>query len=98
MVSLATQVQGFVERVSDAHSQRTNAYHAWANALRTYTENKDVNAMTSRRKKAEIDARLLTQQISELQADIKPITHDVADKVIASTCKISFIHLLCVLS
>jgi len=37
--------------------------------------------MTQKRKKAEIDARMLTQEITELQAQIKPITPDVADKV-----------------
>jgi hypothetical protein len=81
------QVHSYVEHVADAHTQRNNAYHSWMNALRTYIDNKDMASMSARRKKAEIEAKTMTNQIQDAIGDIKSVSAEVADKVSARAHK-----------
>jgi len=75
------KVQSYIERTADAHSARIAAYTSWINALTKYTENKDMNAMMTRRKRAENDAKTLTQEITDLQPNVKAINSETCDKL-----------------
>ncbi|KHJ46075.1 ribophorin I [Trichuris suis] len=69
------------DSISELHDQRTVACEQWADAIEKYSTNKDAVALAAARKKAEQELKSSTQQINDLQAQLKSISSDAAEKV-----------------
>ncbi|CDW56914.1 dolichyl diphosphooligosaccharide protein [Trichuris trichiura] len=69
------------DSISELHDQRTVACEQWADAIEKYCTSKDATALAVARKKAEQELKSSTQQISDLQRQLKKICSDAAEKV-----------------
>jgi len=75
------KVAGFIESINDVHSNRSNAYEQFVEAINKYRQSKDATAFNNSRKKIENDLKNWTQQITDVQAQLKNESADVAEKI-----------------
>uniref|UniRef100_A0A5S6QV26 Dolichyl-diphosphooligosaccharide--protein glycosyltransferase subunit 1 n=1 Tax=Trichuris muris TaxID=70415 RepID=A0A5S6QV26_TRIMR len=69
------------DSIGELHDQRTVACEQWADAIEKYCTNKDMALLAAARKKAEQELKSSTQQINDLQAQLKSISSDAAERV-----------------
>jgi len=75
------KVAGYVENINDVHGNRSNAYEQMIDAINKYRSSKDVTALNNSRKKIENDLKNYTQQVTDIQAQLKGESTDAAEKI-----------------
>ncbi|XP_059148604.1 dolichyl-diphosphooligosaccharide--protein glycosyltransferase subunit 1-like [Physella acuta] len=75
------RVSSLIDEVQSAHDRRSALYQSFDDAINKLKLNKDSNAFSASRKKIEADYKQLTQQISNLQAQLKTEGSEAAEKV-----------------
>ncbi|CAL1541789.1 unnamed protein product [Lymnaea stagnalis] len=75
------RVSTLIDEVQSAHDRRSALYQSYDDAINKYKTSKDAAALTSSRKKIDADYKQLTQQIQNLQAQLKAEGSEAAEKV-----------------
>jgi len=75
------KVAGYVECINDLQTNRSNAYEQYVDAINKYRASKDVTALNSSRKKIENDLKNCTQQISDIQNNLKSESNESSEKI-----------------
>jgi oligosaccharyltransferase complex subunit alpha (ribophorin I) len=75
------RVSSLIDEVQSAHDRRSALYQSYDDAINKYKSSKDMTAFVSSRKKIDADYKQLTQQIQNLQAQLKVEGSDAAEKV-----------------
>ena len=76
------RISSLIEEVQSTHDKRSALYQSYDDAINKFKANKDVSQLMSSRKKIDADYKQLTQQIQNLQAQLKQETSDAAEKVV----------------
>lgn len=88
------RVSSLIDEVQSAHDRRSALYQSFDDAINKLKLNKDSNAFSASRKKIEADYKQLTQQISNLQAQLKTEGSEAAEKVWCS-CTVGMVVYSC---
>lgn len=75
------RVASILEEVQSVQDKRSALYQSFDDAVNKYKSTKDLAQFTNSRKKIDGDYKQLTQQIQNLQAQLKNEGADVAEKV-----------------
>ncbi|CAG5136260.1 unnamed protein product [Candidula unifasciata] len=75
------RVSSLIDEVQSAHDRRSALYQSYDDAINKYKSSKDLAAFVLSRKKIDADYKQLTQQIQNLQAQLKAEGSDAAEKV-----------------
>ena len=75
------RVSSLIDEVQSIHDRRSALYQSYDDAINKYKSSKDLNAFQSSKKKIEGDYKQLSQQIQNLQAQLKAEGSDAAEKV-----------------
>jgi len=75
------RVSSLIDEVQSIHDRRSALYQSYDDAINKYKASKDLNAFQSSKKKIEGDYKQLSQQIQNLQAQLKAEGSDAAEKV-----------------
>ncbi len=75
------KVTGMVEDAANLHGQRMNAYDSWSDAIGKAKTNKDAVGLSAAKKKAESSLKQISQQMGELQTQLKSESPETAEKV-----------------
>ncbi|BFZ08868.1 hypothetical protein BsWGS_11907 [Bradybaena similaris] len=75
------RVSSLIDEVQSAHDRRSALYQSYDDAINKYKSSKDMAAFVSSRKKIDTDYKQLTQQIQNLQAQLKIEGSEAAEKV-----------------
>ncbi|KAH9510178.1 proteasome regulatory particle base subunit [Bulinus truncatus] len=75
------RVSTLIDEVQNAHDRRSALYQSYDDAINKFKASKDMSAFTANRKKIDSDYKQLTQQIQNLQAQLKAEGSEAADKV-----------------
>lgn len=75
------RISSLIDEVQSAHDRRSALYQSYDDAINKFKASKDLSAFNANRKKIDADYKQLTQQIQNLQAQLKSEGSDAADKV-----------------
>ncbi|RUS86217.1 hypothetical protein EGW08_006012 [Elysia chlorotica] len=75
------RVAGFIDEVQNAHDRRSALYQSYDDAINKFKSNKDAAAFSAGRKKIDADYKQLTQQIQNIQAQLKAEGAEASEKV-----------------
>ncbi|XP_005100561.1 dolichyl-diphosphooligosaccharide--protein glycosyltransferase subunit 1 [Aplysia californica] len=75
------RVSSLVDEVQSIHDRRSALYQSYDDAINKFKSSKDLAAFQSSRKKIDADYKQLSQQIQNLQAQLKAEGSDAAEKV-----------------
>lgn len=76
------RVLSLVDDVQNTHDRRSALYQSYDDAINKFKSSKDLSAFQSGRKKIDADYKQLSQQIQNLQAQLKTEGSDASDKVV----------------
>ena len=94
------RVAGFIDEVQNAHDRRSALYQSYDDAINKFKSSKDAAAFSAGRKKIDADYKQLTQQIQNIQAQLKTEGAEASEKVqscLAKLFKLRAIKLFCVI-
>ncbi|XP_055883590.1 dolichyl-diphosphooligosaccharide--protein glycosyltransferase subunit 1-like isoform X1 [Biomphalaria glabrata] len=75
------RVSSLIDEVQSAHDRRSALYQSYDDAINKFKSSKDVTAFSASRKKIDADYKQLTQQIQNLQTQLKAEGSEAAEKV-----------------
>jgi len=75
------RVSSLIDEIQSAHDRRSALYQSYDDAINKFKSSKDLTAFQTSRKKIEGDYKQLSQQIQNLQAQLKGEGSDAAEKV-----------------
>ncbi|KAK3762792.1 hypothetical protein RRG08_040489 [Elysia crispata] len=75
------RVAGFIDEVQNAHDRRSALYQSYDDAINKFKSSKDAAAFSAGRKKIDADYKQLTQQIQNIQAQLKTEGAEASEKV-----------------
>jgi len=70
-----------IEQVQGLHDRRSALYQTYEDAVNKFKANKEQTAFTANRKKIDTDHKQLTQQVAQLQQQLKAEGSDAAEKI-----------------
>ena len=75
------RVASLVEEVLSAQDKRSALYQSYDDAIDKFKAGKDLSSFVASRKKIDVDYKQLTNQIQNLQAQLKAEGSDLSEKV-----------------
>jgi len=75
------RVASLVEEVQSTQDRRSALYQSYDDSINRFKTSKDLSAFTATRKKVDADYRQLTNQVANLQQQLKAEGTDIAEKV-----------------
>ena len=75
------RVAGLIDEVQNTHDRRSALYQSYDDAINKFKSSKDAAAFSASRKKIDADYKQLTQQIQNIQAQLKTEGADASEKV-----------------
>ncbi|GFO07410.1 dolichyl-diphosphooligosaccharide--protein glycosyltransferase subunit 1 [Plakobranchus ocellatus] len=75
------RVAGLIDEVQSTHDRRSALYQSYDDAINKFKASKDAAAFSASRKKIDADYKQLTQQIQNLQAQLKTEGSEASEKV-----------------
>jgi len=79
----------YLEQAQAVLDKRSAVYQSYDDAISKFKASKDAGALASQRKKIDADHKQLTQQIADIQAIVKPLAPEAADKVRSQSLRAS---------